>query len=272
MSRHMRTHSNPYKKVEGKIDAVIHDKKGLNFFMTFQSHVKKELSDRLYKIEEIKQYIICDETGASGAPNPHSHCVVVLHEKLSFLEFKLFWVGTYELPVYQDIESCKNLKQSFRYCSKEDHLCDFAAVDADYLHMHTQSYLAATRYSNLSNTSYPYCRMQGVNRREFESRFRDWKQVFLMEKGKEENEGVILRPWQKSVLNLLDNQDDRQVLWINDATGKTGKSFLATYLLRTGKAFVVEGGSTRDLAFAYSDQPKVVFDFCRSQKEFVNIM
>lgn len=31
-----------------------------------------------------------------------------------------------------------------------------------------------------------------------------------------------------------------------------------------------EGGATRDLAFAYAEQPQVVFDFCRSQKEFVN--
>lgn len=214
--------------------------------------------------------ISCDETGASGKANPHSHCVVVIKEKLSFEEFRLFWVATYELPKYQDIESCRNLRQSFKYCSKEDHLCDFAAVDADYLHIHTQTYLASTRYSTLSNTSYPYCRHQGANRKEFEQRFREWKAVEQREKGLTENESVKLKAWQRAALHLLDGQDDRQVLWIYDAEGNSGKSFLATYLLRTGRAFVVEGGSTRDLAFAYSDQSQVVFDFCRSQKEFVN--
>lgn len=225
---------------------------------------------RLYKIEEIKQYIICDETGASGEANPHSHCVIVLTEKMNFENFKKFWVGTYELPMYQDVESTKNLRQSFKYCSKEDHKCDFAAIDADYLHMHTQSYLASQRYSTLSNTSYPYCRMQGANRREFEQRFREWKAVQQVERGEEENKNVRLRTWQKAALNLLDVQDDRQVLWIHDPTGNSGKSFLASYLLRTGRSFVVEGGATRDLAFAYAEQPQVVFDFCRSQKEFVN--
>ena len=113
LARHMRTHPNPYKKVEGKIEQVIRDKSGTNFFLTFQKHVKAEFSDRLYKIEEIKQYIICDETGASGEANPHSHCVIVLTEKMNFENFKKFWVGTYELPMYQDVESTKNLPQEF---------------------------------------------------------------------------------------------------------------------------------------------------------------
>lgn len=62
MTRHMRTHSKaPYKKdkqVDAKLDAVVNDKKGTNFFTTFQSHVKQELSDRLCNIDEIKQYIM----------------------------------------------------------------------------------------------------------------------------------------------------------------------------------------------------------------------
>ena len=93
-------------------------------------------------IEEIRQYIICNETGASGESNPHSHAVVVLNEPLNFINFKKFW-DLYELPKYGDIESCKNLKQSFKYGSKEDNECDFAAIDADYLHIHTTSYLAS---------------------------------------------------------------------------------------------------------------------------------
>jgi hypothetical protein len=98
-------------------------------------HVKDVLAERFAAIEEIRQYIICDETGASGVSNPHSHAVVVLREALNFTDFKKFW-DLYELPKYGDIESCKNLKQAFKYCSKEDNECDFAAIDADYLHLH----------------------------------------------------------------------------------------------------------------------------------------
>lgn len=270
MQRHMRTHKTPYGRPEREVGVPLMEKKGHNFFMTFtEGHVKEILAERLADIEEFKQYIICDETGASGTPNPHSHAVVVLKDALNFTNFRSLWL-LYELPNYGDIESCKNLRQAFKYCSKEDHKCDFAAVDADYLHHHTTSYLASLRYQTLSNTSYPYCRLVGPQRREFEERFKEWKMVEMREKGTEANETVELKRWQKAVLNLMKNQDDRQVLWIVDDKGNTGKSFLATYLMRTGDAFVVEGGSTRDLSYAYADQPNVIFDFCRSQKEFVN--
>ena len=270
MTRHLRTHNTPYGKAVRQEGVPQHDKKGCNFFITFVGgHVKDVLSERFAAIEEIRQYIICNETGASGESNPHSHAVVVLKEPLNFVNFKKFW-DLYELPKYGDIESCKNLKQSFKYCSKEDNECDFAAIDAVYLHIHTTSYLASKRYKTLVSTSYPYCRMVGPQRREFEERFREWKMIETQKFGAAENEEVELKRWQKSVINLMKQQDDRQVIWIKDDAGNTGKSFLATYLLRTGDAFVVEGGSTRDLSYAYQEQPYVIFDFCRSQKEFVN--
>ena len=112
--------------------------------------------------------------------------------------------------------------------------------------------------------------MVGPQRREFEERFKEWKMIETQKLGAAENEEVELKRWQKSVINLMKEQDDRQVIWIKDDAGNSGKSFLATYLLRTGDAFVVEGGSTRDLSYAYQEQPYVIFDFCRSQKEFVN--
>jgi len=270
LTRHMRTHNTPYGKAVRQEGVAQHDRKGTNFFITFtDGHVKDVLSERFVDIEEIKQYIICDETGASGACNPHSHVTLVLKEPLSFENFRNFW-NLYELPKYGDIESCKNLRQSFKYCSKEDHECDFAAIDADYLHVHTSSYLASKRYKQLVNTSYPYCRLVGPQRREFEERFKQWKVLETQKKGEEMNEEVELKPWQKRVISLMKNQDDRQVIWMYDEAGNTGKSFLATYLLRTGDAFVVEGGTTRDLSYAYNDQPYVILDFCRSQKEFVN--
>ena len=171
MTRHLRTHNTPYGREAREVGVPEYTKKGYNFFMTFvDGHVKDELAKRLADIEEIKQYIICNETGASGVSNPHSHAVVVLNEAINFINFKKFW-DLYELPKYGDIESCKNLRQAFKYCSKEDHLCDFAAIDADYLHHHTTSYLASLRYKTLASTSYPYCRLVGPQRREFEERF-----------------------------------------------------------------------------------------------------
>jgi hypothetical protein len=74
-------------------------------------------------------------------------------------------------------------------------------------------------------------------------------ELFLRSTKIKDDEEVVLKRWQKSVLNLMKSQDDRQVLWIKDDVGNSGKSVLATYLMRTGKSFVVEGGSTRDLSY-----------------------
>jgi hypothetical protein len=67
MARHLRTHNTPYGKAVRQEGVPQHDKKGCNFFITFvDGHVKDELSKRFVDIEEIRQYIICNETGASG--------------------------------------------------------------------------------------------------------------------------------------------------------------------------------------------------------------
>ena len=78
-----------------------------------------------------------------------------------------------------------------------------------------------------------------------------------------------LRPWQKSVRNLLRCQDDRRILWICDTEGNTGKTYLGNYLMCEG-AYVIEGGSTKDIAFSYQGQEYVVIDLCRSQEQYVN--
>jgi hypothetical protein len=41
--------------------------------------------------------------------------------------------------------------------------------------------------------------------REFEERFRQWKMLEMNKKGAAQNEEVVLKRWQKSVLNLMKN-------------------------------------------------------------------
>ncbi|CAG2224038.1 unnamed protein product [Mytilus edulis] len=151
LERHMRTH-NSSKKIVGKKDTVKRESGGSNFFITFSSHVKTILSERFVDLlDDIKQYIICDETGLTD--NAHSHLCIVMKTKYTFTAFHAWW-EIHELPKYRDIESCKNLRQCWKYCSKEDHLCEAYAVDGDYLHPHTQSYLCSLRYGKITDETY----------------------------------------------------------------------------------------------------------------------
>lgn len=92
------------------------------------------------------------------------------------------------------------------------------------------------------------------------------KQEELVEEYKE----CELRTWQTLVINKLAEQDDRKVTWVYDPVGNLGKSWLASYLEATENAFVVTNGKTVDIAYAYDDQPIVVFDYSRCQEERVN--
>jgi len=61
-----------------------------------------------------------------------------------------------------------------------------------------------------------------------------------------------LRQWQKDVLQMLDAQSQRQVLFVVDEQGGKGKTFLADYLSRNLDAFRIRGGKHADLAHMWA--------------------
>lgn len=63
------------------------------------------------------------------------------------------------------------------------------------------------------------------------------------------------------------SQSDRKVLWVWDATGNTGKTFLGEWLCVHRNAFLITGGKHADIAYAYNLEPYVVFDLTRDQAE-----
>lgn len=80
-------------------------------------------------------------------------------------------------------------------------------------------------------------------------------------------EDVAWRPWQQQLLDTVSQEpDDRTITWVWEPTGKVGKSFLANYLLASGKASLLEMGKKADLAHALCkdlSKPIVVFDLTR---------
>jgi len=77
-------------------------------------------------------------------------------------------------------------------------------------------------------------------------------------------------PWQQQVLEICDGEaDDRAIHWVYDPQGNHGKTYLAKHLVDARGAYYTNGGKAVDLAFAYSGQPIVVFDYVRDAKEYV---
>lgn len=66
------------------------------------------------------------------------------------------------------------------------------------------------------------------------------------------------------MVDLLDRQTDRKILFVVDERGGAGKSALCRWLLRRGDTWACQGGSGRDLMFSYDTSAKTaVFDMAR---------
>lgn len=79
--------------------------------------------------------------------------------------------------------------------------------------------------------------------------------------------------WQEGVMEMLDDPQgphDRQILWVYDPFGNSGKTYMARYLRQERGAFYCNGGKGVDICYAYDCEPIVIFDYVRDAKEFVN--
>lgn len=75
--------------------------------------------------------------------------------------------------------------------------------------------------------------------------------------------------WQQTFLDLFQQApDDRTIHWVYDKRGGNGKSALTNYLLSNHNAFLVDSGKLSDIAYAYDNQPIVVFDLSRDTEDY----
>lgn len=78
------------------------------------------------------------------------------------------------------------------------------------------------------------------------------------------DEGFVPKPWQQYLLDHLSQApDDREIIWVTDTRGNTGKSRLARHLIMEHGA-VQLSGRIMDMAFLYKREPIVIFDVTRA--------
>jgi len=89
-------------------------------------------------------------------------------------------------------------------------------------------------------------------------------------------EAKVVRPefepregWQTLLtLQLNSEPDARKVIWIFDATGNSGKSYMAThYKERT--SYYITGGKASDIFYGYNYEDVVFFDLARMKQDIV---
>jgi len=77
-------------------------------------------------------------------------------------------------------------------------------------------------------------------------------------------------PFQQKILDLVNGPpSDRQIVWVHDPFGNSGKSYMSKYLVDCKGAFYTNGGKATDIAYAYNSEPIIIFDYVRDSKEYV---
>lgn len=76
-------------------------------------------------------------------------------------------------------------------------------------------------------------------------------------------------PWQETFIDFFDTApDNRTIHWVFDRIGGNGKSDLTNWLLSHKEAFLVDSGKLSDIAYAYDNQPIVIFDLARDTEDY----
>ncbi len=170
--------------------------------------------------------------------------------------------------------------QAKKYCQKED----TRDKDTTYIEMgsdvdipegagartdlkHIQSELHKRPYREVLEDNFgAFCR--------YHKFFKQYKDTLIEEDYtkvlKEFYSKATLKNWQKRVLFKILEQDDREILWVWEHVGNVGKSWLGRYLEVMHGAYLCQLAKKADIAYAYNQEPIVVFDLTRSDKHFIN--
>lgn len=92
----------------------------------------------------------------------------------------------------------------------------------------------------------------------------------IKEQMKLQYDNTKLRQWQQQTIELLNNQNDRQILWIYDNNGNTGKTYLNKYLHLHQNAYVTKGTKASDIIYKYNNEQIISINISRHQQEYLN--
>lgn len=214
----------PVEPTDGNERDISSQKRGQNFALLFSYRNKYKVSQRLlnprmeFSTEEVISLVISDEAGGGYMPNVHSHAYVKTKEKYNFEEFTNLWVIQLQLPGFTHVESPKKIKDWVKYITKEDYRCIAVGVDKDLLGTICKSYCCAQKWNKIMPTLPPYCYLSYIDKKTFDGQFAEFRKEFQEDKLVYDLQNAILYDWQIEVLQMLDDQDDRKVLWIYDTS------------------------------------------------------
>lgn len=83
--------------------------------------------------------------------------------------------------------------------------------------------------------------------------------------------GLERKPWQLDIIKIIETEADaRTIHWYWDSVGNTGKTTFTKHLWINYKVCFVQNGKKADIAYAYNNEPIVIFNLPRTCENFVS--
>lgn len=161
-------------------------------------------------------------------------------------------------------ERVKDLKSAIDYCSKEDTRIGETKKYGEFIFAGHRTDIEDDLQSIKNGT---FDKINSKNYLKYHSGYDKvinlCKDKIQENKFKDKYSKIELIDIQKQWLELLNEQNDRIILWIYDPDGGNGKSTFAKYMKSIYNCIILEHAKKEDIAYAYNGEDYVVFDYVR---------
>lgn len=242
-----------------------------NFAFTLNNPVPMERDLFEEYLKEIGSYwIIGDEIGKLGTPHYQGYCK--LKNVTKFLALKKGFNDRGWLPHIGD--ALRGFKANVKYCKKDGDWKEYGNGPKQGERTDVSAYLRDAQFMSSMQLATAHANCFA----------RYYKAGLVMRRLAKAKKGIDMlketyldfeyNAAQSEWWRLLQAQNDRQILWIADPLGGSGKTTFGNCLIAQHGCFYFRNGSQKDIAFAFEnwewDSDYVFFDLARCQRERVN--
>ena len=237
--------------------------KNKHIFLTYSTHflIKKFKELKIVKNKEFT-YKLAWETGKTGYK--HTHILLAFKRPIESKDVRCLDIPDIKHPNIVRVLTKTHWQNLIKYIDKD---CD---VKGNTLTGNEYEWLGTVRnviqshrtWNDVLNDDYlvPYVQ-----------KYFNWAKAVFQAKPKPSFKLTKLRKWQeqinKRLKELIEEENDRKVIWIYDPVGNSGKTKLCKHLLGSG-AFLVTGGKSADNAYRFNYENTVLFNLTRTQEDY----
>nr|WGT79602.1 satellite replication initiator protein [Sophora alopecuroides yellow stunt alphasatellite 1a] len=221
------------------------------FTLNYQTDLERESFLSLFSRDEINYLVVGDEVAGTGQKHLQGYVSFKNQIRLGGLKKK------YGARVHWEIARGDD-SQNRDYCSKENLILEIGVPvkKGSYVRKIMQLYEEDPEEMQLKDPDTALrCKAKKL-KEEYCSSF----------------SSLQLRPWQIQLhQKILEEPDDRTIIWVYGPDGGEGKSTFAKELIKYGW-FYTSGGKTQDILYMYAQDPErnIAFDVPRCSSEMMN--